>query len=251
MPYGLLSRATAAAAGAVPEAAPRISVGETLLSLRADLTPLIGNRSDATNARLDKWINKAYLDMASSLDLPEVEGSYAFSTVANQALYVKPAAVVWGENAAIVDGLTYPSGGRPLAKTDLDKYRRQAEATGDVQMWFPYGDLWVLWPTPVGAYTISLDVRIRPDVLTLDTHSPIFGQEWHEGILLLARHKALRDLMDYQAAAAAKNDYVAFVRDRINSKAGRAAGVHSAVRPARKASDLYKPTLVPLAQDDT
>jgi hypothetical protein len=251
MPYGVILRSSAAAAGAVPEAAPLTSVGETLLSLRADLTLLLGNRSDATNDRLNGWINKAYRDMASSLELPEVEASYAFNTVSGQPFYTMPQAVAWADNAAIADALTYPSGGRPLSKSGLDTYRRQAEATGDVRLWFQYGTVWVLWPTPTGIYTVSFDVRIRPDLLTADTHSPIFKPEWHEGLLLLARAKALRDLLDYKAAAVARNDYVTFVRDRIDIKAARTQGTHTGLRPARAASDLYKPTLVPLAQDES
>jgi len=243
MPFGPISKSLAAAAGAFTAPAPLTSVGETRLSLETMLRDALNNPTDIQFAtKYQTWINQAYRDMASSLELPELEATYSLTTVASQPLYTIPAGVAYTKDAVLTDPTTYPNGGTPLRRIDLDYYRRLAEGTGYLQAWFEHNGVYVIWPAPTGAQTVVFDVRVRPTDLTADNHSPILPVELHEGIYLLARHKALRDRREWKEAALARNDYVAFLRDRIDLRAQARVGSRAGLRPARSEYDLIRTT---------
>lgn len=222
MPFNPLNPADAVAAPALTVGAPKVSYGKTLLALRTELALRLGGRSDVDPTRLSSWINEAYLDMVSSLDLPELNSNYSFNTVAAKYLYLVPDQVMYAFSASLVDEYRYPfDGGLPLTKIDLSTYRKlPATVTGSTinseqaMSFFRHGDLWVFWPDPSDIHVISIDFRIRPDPLVNDTDSPILKREWHEGLLLLAKAKAHEGLIEPDLAAASENTYVRWVRRR-------------------------------------
>lgn len=229
MPYSVLDKASAAPAPVTTLGAPLISQGQTLDSLREELDASLGGRADILTPRYDLWLNEAYTDLCTSLELDELKGSLALTLVPAQAVYTLPYVVSTIIGAALVlpTSENY-NGGYPLDKTDLSAYRSLVAASGDPEVYFRMNDLLVFYPTPKAARTIALDFRIRPLPLTLGTHSPILGVEWHEAIKLGARFRAWKALMQYDKAEPAENDYIKLVRRRTDRQAtedeGRVVG---------------------------
>lgn len=218
MPFLVIdpAAATAVSAGTIGE--PKTSEGDTLASMRTWLGRALLGRDDLTNDELDLWINDSYIDVCTSVELDEMKASISFSTVSGQALYLLPYVVSSTQGAAVIDaGLI--DGGAPIDKIDKTWYREQKNWSERPKYYFRDGDVLVLYPTPEKAYTITLDFRIRPLPLSLDTDSPILGREWHRSIRLGARHKALDDLQEFDKALPAENSYTNSVRRRNDREA--------------------------------
>lgn len=241
MPYTVLDRATAAAAPVTTIGAPLTSTGETLLSFRTELNLQLGNRPDVATARLSFFINQAYVDICSSQTIGMLKRSMPLSTVADQPLYLLPAVVQAIHTVAVVDLTNYPNGGRRLDKTDLESYREQPLLIDEPREFFREGgDLLVLWPTPIAIRVLSVDFRVRPIPLTVDTHSPILPIEWHEAILLLAKAKAYAALVEPAMAAVARAEARDYINTRINVDAIEKEGMYASMRPIRSRRDLHQ-----------
>lgn len=229
MPYTALDPTAAAAAPAVTVGEPITSRGMTRADFEAELSAELGGRTDVTPERILLWINWAYLDLCSSLKLEELNSSYSFATVGGQHMYAVPTAVRSTTGMAVSDSVSYPlDEGRPLTKVDLPRYRRSPLLSDEPTQYFKHNNVFVLYPTPDAARTIAVDFRIRPERLVDATDSPILHEEWHEAILLAARAKAFRALLEFDKAGLAHNDFVDFVRRREDPKAeedeGRVVG---------------------------
>lgn len=196
---------------------PLTDTGDTLASFVAELKLLQEGRSDVDPARYKKYINYAYQDLCGSLKLEELIGSQRFDTVAGKALYLLPPAIRSTRAVSIVDPTDYVSGGAPLRKRDVFWYRVQADASDDaVTDYFRYGNFLILYPTPASAKSINLEFRVRPDPLVNDDDSPILPIEWHEGILLLADSKFHRAVGEPELALEAENNYIRWVRRKLD-----------------------------------
>lgn len=237
--------ATTATAVASTLGAPLNNQGDTLASIRAELIEALGQRTElvvAGNARVNKYVNYAYRDLCSSLQLEELVASLAFNTVAAQPLYKLPNAVRDTRMVSIVDPVTYAvSGGFPLNKRDVAWYRRQIlfSDVGPTD-YFKYNTLLVVWPTPTAVNALSVEFRIRPDDLVNDVDSPILPTEWHEGIFLLAKAKLHAALLEPDLAAVAENDFVKFVRRKTDRAAEETENMIAQARPIRRRSQLNR-----------
>lgn len=211
MPWTILNPIGAQAAPSTTFGKPLKEVGETFGSLKEDLRLELGGRADAGDARLGKWINRAYLDICSSLRIEEMKGSLTILTTAAQALYKIPSVVYTIQGIAITtpDSLRE---GYPLEKMEVGTYRSLKLKTGAPTAYFRRGELIALWPTPDGVYSLGVDFRVRPAKLEEEDDSPALPEEWHEGILLLAKEKAFKALLEFDKGMAAGNDFTDFVR---------------------------------------
>lgn len=90
---------------------------------------------------------------------------------------------------------------------------------GEPAAFFIYNGMMVVWPTPETARTLAIDFHITPAYMTADEHQPILDVEWHEGILLAARWKAFLALQEFDNAMIQKNEYLDFVKRRLDPKA--------------------------------
>lgn len=247
MPYVAIDPTTAAAAPVTTIGNPLVSQGETLATLRAELQlQIIRTGTGADDARYNKWINLAYRHVAAMVTLNEMMGSLAITTAASQPLYLLPQSVAWIKQIPLSDPSLFPySGGRNMGMIDLAGYRELP----DVPAWgnsfgpykyFRFGRVLVLWPTPMAVKTVIIDFRVRPNDLTLDTHSPLLPQEWHEPILLRARYVAFRSLQMFDKSAIAQNDFVSCIRELINTDSEEIKGKDASFSPARLLRAAYR-----------
>lgn len=242
MPYIVVNPLTAAAAPATTAGAPKMSVGATLASLRADLLGELANRSDATPTKLNSWINKAYEYMCSILDLDDLKADAAFNLVADQPLYNLPEAAASVQGVRVIDTANYPiDGGINLTGMDFDLYSKLPNDTvGLPRAYFVKSRVLGIYATPRVTTSAVLSFKVRPDPLVADTDSPILPPEFHETLLLRAKHTAMRALKDYTGAGLARNDFVADIRAINDNDAATKAEVPHSVRPIFKASDLNR-----------
>ncbi|HEY6019727.1 MAG TPA: hypothetical protein VIY48_07445, partial [Candidatus Paceibacterota bacterium] len=139
------------------------------------------------------------------------------SIVVGQQFYLLPECVGTTLGASVVDTANYREfGGRPLEKIDLDEWRKRRDVTGEVEAFFRYGNMLVVWPTPLRVRSVALDFRIRPLFLKKETDSPILPVEWHEGVLLNAKVKAYNGLEEKENELAADDSYTKFLSKRLD-----------------------------------
>lgn len=230
MPYNSLDEASAVPAPTISVGAPLVSVGETLESMRGELYYQLGGRDDIDPNRLTKWLNWAYLDLWTSLEIDEAKGSMVLELQEGQPVYVLPYQV-----STILEAAIEPSGssqrGKLLSKIDLRAYRKMPDVVGEPEQYFRHGNLLVVYPTPVTARRLFLDFRSRPLPLVEETDSPALPVEWHEAILLNARKKGFSSIMEFDKALPAENDFVNTVRRRQDREANEDEGrvIQSAV----------------------
>lgn len=247
MPYGVLDPTTAAAAPSTTIGEPASGVGLTLEALRTELNMAIGDRVDLDSGhRLDLWVNLGYVDMATSLRLDELRASMLINIVQGQSLYKLPACVGTTIGAAVVDTTNYRLyGGRPLEKIDLDEWRKRLDIVGEIESYFRYGELLVVWPTPMTDRPVALDFRVRPLFLVEDNDSPILPIEWHEGVLLNAKVKAYDGLEEPEHVLTADASYTKFLAKRLD--AGQEEDINRMAKSAVIRSDpgLYRSRVLP------
>lgn len=248
MPWIALDPATAQAAPVVMTGAPKTSVGATLQVLQADLIRVTANRADVVNnvALQTRWINEGYRHLCSMLDLPQLHASWSLDTVVDQPLYKLPIVAAGFESVAAihrvgtVDTTNYFQGGTPLDPIDEQKYRTLPDRSDEPSRYFRFGEMLVLWPTPIAARTLVIDGILRPQDLVAATDSPILPPEWHTAIPLAAKAAALRDLREYSAQQLAENDLVAHIRVITDYPAEEKSKRFSRITPIRKWSDLRR-----------
>lgn len=224
MPWLPFDPATAVPPQVVMLGAPKLSVGLTLGVLRARLIRGLGNRSDVATdlEQLDEWINEGYRYLCSMVLLPETALSYALPIVGGSSAYMLPidtdghCVVAAIKQISIQDTATYPGGGSPIDFIDVEQFRllpnRSAEATAAVR----FGDILTFWPSPPNARTVLIEGFLRVSDLVLPDDSPRLPREWHRGVLLAARLKALEDLREWQEAELVQNALTSHIRPLVN-----------------------------------
>ena len=243
MPFIALDPSLAVPAPVTTIGDPLSNEGETLASLRAELKLSIVREIEPQ--RLNKWINDAYLHLAGMLTISEMFASITLPTVVDQPLYLLPRVVAWIRQLPLSDPALYPVvGGKNMLMTDLAGYRDLPDYpstyTYAPYRWFRQGRLLAIWPKPASAAFITVDFRIRPNKLTLETHSPILPEEFHEPLLLRARYVAFSRLKMFNEANLAQNDFVGSLRDLVNTDAEEVSGKSSSFYPGTALRRYYR-----------
>jgi len=243
MPFIALDPSLAQPVPATTIGQPLTNEGETLATLREELKKQIVR--DIDTQRLHLWINQAYLHVAGMVTTSEMFSSLGVPTLVDQPLYLLPRVVAWIRQIPLSDPALYPViGGKNMTMIDLAGYRDLPDYPSSYnyspQKWFRQGRLLGIWPKPASTATITVDFRIRPARMTLETHSPILPEEFHEPILLRARSVAFRSLKMFNEAAIAQNDFVSAVRELLNTDSEELKGKPAGFFPATALRNYYR-----------
>lgn len=227
--------------------APATNGEETLNSMRTELASLLAGRTDVDPTRLDRWINQAYRDLATSFDIPSLNVNFGFMLTGAQATYKLPTTLLVSRSVSVSDSINYPvEKGRPLRKIELDTYRKLPELTDEPTSYMLQDKLLVFYATPIAARAVTIDAYIKPQKLVNPTDSSILGAEWDEPILMSARAKAHNALLEWTQGSMAENAFLSRVRRMRDIKADERTGEIAAFRPARGRYDrdrLTRPNL--------
>ena len=243
MPYTVLDRTLAKAAPVTTIGdPPATGDGMTFLDLQVELNAQLLGRSDVTADRIKLWLNQAQMDLLSSLSLPAMRDSLALVLDADQPFYLLPTAVLSVVGAALSDTVSYPiDGGKPLRKIDLMKYRQLPLESDEPTSFFKHGaDLLVVYPTPTVSLTLALDFVVRVKDMVDDADHPFLGSELDEALLLAAHWKALRALRQTKDSFAAKNEFLDYIKRRIDPAAAEDEGRIVLSSVPRSRSDLMR-----------
>lgn len=239
MPYRVLDASTAQAAPAVTLGAP-LSGGEgTLLELRAALSREIAQRDDFSDPDLDAFLNWSYRQITGMLSLPELRDSFLVTLAVDQPFYALPTGVAWVRNVAVTDTSSV-YGGRELTMIDEEMYRRLPDSAGSPKHYFQFNRMLVLYPDPDSIRSAAVDVQVRPQPLSEDTHVPLLPVELHEALILGARSRAERVARMTQESHSSWNMMLSLLRPMLDPEAESRTNMQARMQPARTHRDLYR-----------
>src|SRR5690348_2989991 len=201
MPFIEIDPTTAEEISATTQGDPLTDEGTSFAAFVIELEALLAGREDVETDRMKTWVNEAYRDFSGSeliAELDAFKGSTSFDLVEDQPFYLLPPEVraIRAPGLCIIDTVNFPdAGGRPLEKIDLARYRMLPDLSTRTDKlptkFFRERRVIVVWPTPDLVKTMTLDFWIKPNDLVGDTDCPMFPVEYHEGLKLLAKAKAL------------------------------------------------------------
>ncbi len=198
-------------------------VTEARLSLGGETTETI------TDTNILRWLNRAYLQIASLYAPPGLESSVSITTASGTAEYASRSS---GQEdilniISIIDDtnnvVLYP-----IHRWQYDRWTQgdASNVTGTPIYWFESGTItntatddgivkqFTFYPTPAGTYTLNLIYTKSPTELVISpsaTYAAI-GDPWDEVILLWGISKGWAALGDKQKT----QDFLDIARDAIN-----------------------------------
>jgi hypothetical protein len=229
MPFIVINPATATVVAGGPYGSPAASGYKSFLDLKNELRFDLGSRTDI-ESQLGRWINDAYLDMASSLDIPEPKVSFSFTTVALQPFYKLPAGVGALRLVSVYESGD-PTDGYKLDLRDTDYWRLLPDTSGAPLRVMTEQGVLILHPTPDTAYTVVVDAKVLPVKLTADANYPIFSQEYHEPLLKLAKAKAWESLQNDEKALTTEGSMSRQITRKQTAESGTQQNSNIQLRP--------------------
>lgn len=244
MPYLVLNPAIAQAAPVLafgaPETAATHPMGKSLLGLRNRLILELGKRTDIPVPNWNEWINDAYLDLWTSLDLPDRRTSFGLTLTAGQPFYLMPPSVD-GIRAVSATDTDFTTVGGPLVNTDAASYRKLPIRSGDPEQWFREKNMLVLWPTPSKAFAVSVDITLSPAPLVNDTDYPILEDKWHDALYRLAKARSWDAVQNDVKAGLNTNEAARLVSRRLSRDEEDSETKYPTIRPVGTRRDFLNP----------
>lgn len=238
MPYTPFDPSLAEAAPVTTIGAPVLNNGMTFLELQTELGDQTGDRDDLAAARIKRFINWAYQNLAGMVQMKELYGSIVIETVVNQPFYLLPKQVSFIKRAAYINSDLLDEGSE-LAMLDEAAYRNlPAIDSAEIHSYLRVGRMLVLYPAPSQEWDLTLDVKIRPDDLATDLQCTLLPPEFDEAHLLMARARLFRSTRQYKESAQAQNDALAVLRPLLNTDAEELDGAEFSLAPARSWSQM-------------
>lgn len=245
MPFTPLDPSIAQIAPVTSAGEPVIGVGTNLAEFHDGLIEDLQGRGDISS-RIDRWINFAYQNLASMLEINELNASMLFPLVADQPFYLLPEVVSWIQWIGVEDSTNYLDGGRGFEMTTRETYRTLPDSTSSITSgilpykYFRIGRMLVIWPTPAEAFDATMDFRVRPLPMTAVDHCPILPPEFHSVIYDMAQARALRKLGFRSEGDRVYNDAISTLRPMINSDANERDNLNMVLVPVRSRAQLYR-----------
>lgn len=184
-----------------------------IIDLRSRMRTGIGNPTTTaiSDATLDIWINAAYKDIVEKNKFHKAKKLCRFDTIAGQDKYSLPT-----DCAAIIK-VRDRTNEKRILKQDLDATFEITEVDReDAPVRYTHIRDWIQFsPTPDSVYNVEVYYRVSAVATLSDSNtSPIIPESWHEGIVMLARHKYFDDKGDLGRAIYTLNLFKDWLRDK-------------------------------------
>lgn len=184
------------------------------LELKTDLRDECGNptTTDVTDAKLGKYINYAYRDIATQYRHHNARSYCRFDTIGSASRYALPAScgvlrtirnVTKGYKLRKYDAVEVASKGLEVAEGSPTHYSRNQ-------------DYIELYPTPESTEIIELYYEQLIVDLSDDLDVPVLLVGWHVGIVKLARWYYFDGLRSYTEAKLAKDSFLEWASNKIS-----------------------------------
>jgi len=182
----------------------------TLADFRTEIQSSTGNRG-IDNARLDRWINFGYLDLAGAIKFASLDDKIVIPTVASQANYA-----ITGSPLLIRFVVDATSNLLLGWHTPVEYFRVKDAVTGTAAKWTREKDEIFIHPVPAGVVSLEVYVKEEPVLLIATGDVTVLPATWDNAIFLLSTHHALLALGEEQRAAAWFNRAITYIQSRIS-----------------------------------
>jgi hypothetical protein len=206
-------------------------VGATTISqFRTDLALALDNRTDLTDAQLDRWINAAYLHLCQpsvhyhqrleqtyDITLATSTDSYSLA-FATSGLYILDILDATFYDATSISATTTRWDVRPRSIRWLNRRTLSSSAQGPHHFtWYNQTVYFDVVPdSDLAGKLVRLHVYTRDDLLSDSNTTSVLEDYWDTAILLGAQWRAEHTLGYRDIAEATRQDYVAWINEVPN-----------------------------------
>jgi hypothetical protein len=196
----------------------------TLRMLREDLNFALGEKSQASNEPLDRWINRAYYEIVGRMagDLTDLHSVEVITTTACDPSYPVPAAV--GRRFLSILSIADLTNKRRLLYIAPRNYHLRDQAPCSVpELWTKQGASVLLWPAPRAGISIQVYGVLEPLPLAAEADTTLLPASLDHGILLLATrnaYMAFRMKEDATLAYQAAENYLRSIQSEMQLNEG-------------------------------
>ena len=185
----------------------------TLLQIRTEVDSSMGNRTSVDDPRIDTWINLAYIDIASGIDFPELDGELVIPTVVGQNNYTGPV------NPLVVDLVRDDTNENLLTWVPKNEYfRLNRSVNGDVKRWTRSGAEILVFPPPIAIVNLTAFFKITPVILVVDGDVTILPGYVDNALILLAPAYGLLATGEDERAIVWLNRAINFLQSRLTNQ---------------------------------
>ena len=185
----------------------------TLIQIRTEVDSSMGNRTSVDDPRIDTWINLAYIDIASGIDFPELDGELVIPTVVGQNNYAGPV------NPLVVDLVRDDTNENLLTWVPKNEYFRLNRSTnGPVKRWTRSATEILLFPPPSAIVSLTAFFKITPAILAVDGDVTILPGYVDNALILLAPAYGLLATGEDERAIVWLNRAINFLQSRLTNQ---------------------------------
>ncbi len=182
----------------------------TYLEMRDEVNSSLGSPG-ALVTDLQRWVNQAYLAIASGVDFEILMDRQAIPTVDGTQTYA-----VTGDPLATLLIRNTDTGGTLGWLTMFELYRRD-DLTKDVPShWTRVEADYVLFPIPDAIYNLEAIQKTEPTQLAVDGDTTILPPFWDVAVTMMATHLAMLQLNEEDRATAWLNMFITYVQTRLD-----------------------------------
>lgn len=196
-------------------------------TLKTTLRKEVGNPTvgEVSDAEMGEFVNYAYRDVSGRYKHHDMRKRCTFVTTAGIDKYELPpeASVLLGVRDATTGRSLTKQGNRFVASRRVPEYNTRPRA------YVRYRHYIQLVPAPDGPYTVELYFTASAGALAGDTNVPVVPEEWHIGIVKLAKWYLYDRKGDAPKAQQAYNTFKLWLSDMPDTIDEEAAAIDSGV----------------------
>ena len=203
----------------------------SIANFRTDLSSLLGNRG-ISDARLNRWINHAYLDIAGGVDFAALEDIDTSVTGSSGTyFYTVPAGTM------VIKAIYDEANDNLLGYVSMGEFwRRRTTVAGTMEVWTRIGTKFYVDPPPDGSDAITILRKSVPALLASDdpdTDTSAFPEIWDPVIYHLSGFYAFMALGEEQRAMIFKQSAIEYIQKRITEEMEYAFSLSTGLTQAR------------------
>jgi hypothetical protein len=184
----------------------------TLQNFRDDMQGALGNLQ-YEDEELDRWINQAYFDLASSVDFEVFDDDTPEDTVDGQNFIPCP------ENVMLVKAVRDQTSDHMLGWVRKAEYWRKSQSvSGAPRKWTRHGNRIMLHPVPDAVYSMFIVSKLSPSPLVLVADVTEIPPVWDSAVHSLGMYYALGARGQEARAESWLRRAVVYVQSRITEE---------------------------------
>lgn len=190
----------------------------SLLEFREELNMALGDFAQSSNKPLDRWINRAYIEVVSKIEYDGLLVEETFSSILGQADYTFPAAgdTPLTERILGIKVLVDLTNKRRLLHVPTRNFMLYDPETQEIpKIYSRRGQIISLWPTPDAAANYKFIAILEPAKLSVGADITVIPAAWDHAILLLAERNGWQTLRRRDEAVLAHQSAMTYINQTL------------------------------------